>query len=304
MANTQIQAPTTANWLEIGALIALWGTSFMFITLSLESFSPLGIVSCRVLLAALVLTGVMYLKGLRLPTAPYAWLVFLILAIVGNVLPFYLITWGQQEVSSGIAGLLMAIMPLATLILAHYLVAGESMNRFKIAGFILGITGVVIVLWPSIVGGSSTLFSSLLILLAALAYAFNSILVRRLPQSEPMVSVAGVMITASLLIVPLWLMQETPWSQEQTYTTKALLSLIWLGIGPTAIATLLLFSVIGSAGPSFLSNINYVIPVVAYFTGALILGEAIEWHSIAALSLIIFGIALSRRRPSLVVREN
>lgn len=297
MANSQIQAPTTANWFALIALIVLWGTSFMFITLSLESFSPLGVVACRVLLAALVLATVMTIKGLRLPTEPYAWLVFLILAIVGNLLPFYLITWGQQEVTSGIAGLLMAVMPLATMILAHYLVAGENMNRFKVAGFVLGITGVVLVLWPAIVGGSSTLFSSILILLAALAYAFNSILVRRLPQSEPMVSVAGVMIAASVLIVPLWLLQETPWQQEQVYTTKALLSLVWLGIGPTAIATLLLFAVIGSAGPSFLSNINYVIPAVAYFTGALVLGEAIEWHSIAAMALIILGIALSRRVP-------
>lgn len=295
MNNPQIQKPTPANWLTLLALIALWGTSFMFITLSLESFSPLGIVSCRVLLAALVLTGVMYLNGLRLPVAPYAWLVFFILSVVGNLLPFYLITWGQQEVSSGIAGLLMAVMPLATMLMAHYLVAGEHLNRFKIAGFVFGISGVLIVLWPSIVGGNSTLFSSLLILLAALAYAFNSILVRRLPQSAPMVSAAGVMITASVLIVPLWLLQETPW--QQVYTTKSLFALIWLGVGPTALATLLLFAVIGSAGPSFLSNINYVIPVVAYFTGALILGEVIEWQSIAALSLIIFGIALTRRLP-------
>ncbi len=297
MTNPQVQTPTLDNWLALLALIVLWGTSFVFITLSLESFSPLGIVACRVLLAALVLAGVMYLKGLRLPTAPYAWLVFFILSIVGNLLPFYLITWGQQEVTSGIAGLLMAVMPLATMILAHYLVAGESMNRFKVAGFILGITGVVVVLWPSIVGGSGTLFSSLLILLAALAYAFNSILVRRLPQSEPMVSVAGVMVTASVLIVPLWLLQEMPWQQQNEVSMKSLLALLWLGVGPTAFATLLLFAVIGSAGPGFLSNINYVIPVVAYFAGALILGEVIEWHSIAALSLIILGIALTRRQP-------
>ncbi len=295
-ASTPLQLPTMGNWLALLALIALWGTSFMFITLALKGFSPLGIVACRILLAALVLSGVMSLKGARLPTAPYAWLVFFILGIIGNLLPFYLITWGQQEVSSGIAGLLMAIMPLATMILAHYLVAGEDLNRFKVAGFLLGISGVLLVLWPSIVGGSSTLFSSILILLAALAYAFNSILVRRLPQSEPLVSVAGVMISASVLIVPLWLFQETPWRQEQTYPLTAVLSLLWLGVGPTALATLLLFAVISSAGPSFLSNINYVIPVVAYFTGALILGEAIEWHSIAALTLIIAGIALTRRR--------
>ncbi|MEZ5538093.1 MAG: DMT family transporter [Thiolinea sp.] len=287
--------PTLANWLSLFALIVFWGTSFMFISLSLESFTPIGIVSMRVLLAAIVLTLVMYLRGLRLPLTGLAWLVFLIFGIVGNLLPFYLISTGQKEVSSGIAGLLMAVMPLATMVLAHYFVAGESLNRFKVMGFMLGISGVAIILWPSIVGGHSDLLSSLLILLAALSYALNTILVRRLPSFDPVVSSSGVMIIASLIMVPLWLATEAPLQQE--YSLTALLSMFWLGIGPTGIATLILFAVITSAGPTFLSYINYVIPVVAYFTGALILGEALEWRSLGALLLIIIGIALTRRVP-------
>ncbi|MGB1009011.1 MAG: DMT family transporter [Thiolinea sp.] len=287
--------PTLGNWLSLVALIAFWGTSFMFITVSLDSFSPIGVVASRVLLAALILTGFMWFKGLRLPTDAFTWLVYLILSIMGNLLPFYLISRGQQEVSSGITGLLMAIMPLATMIMAHYLVAGERLNRFKVAGFCLGVTGVITILWPSIIGGHGTLFSSLLILMAALSYALNSILVRRFPKSDPLVAGAGVMLVASVLIVPVWLVQELPW--QQTYSLKSLLSVLWLGIGPTGIATILLFAVIGSAGPTFLSYINYVIPAVAYFTGALILGEVIEWHSMAALLLIILGIALTRRVP-------
>lgn len=266
----------------------------MFTTVSLQSFSPMGIVSLRVLIAAIILTLFLFAKGLRLPTDPLAWAVFLLLGIMGNLLPFFLISTGQKEVSSGIAGLLMAFMPLATMILAHYFVIGENLNRFKILGFVLGITGVAIVLWPSILGAHSNLLSGLLILLATFSYAINAILVRRLPSYNPVVMSAGVMIISSITIVPLWLWQDLPW--QQSYSLKATLSVLWMGIGPTAFATIILFAVISSAGPTFLSYINYVIPVVAYFTGALVLGEAIEWHSLAAMLLIIWGIALTRKR--------
>lgn len=104
-----------------------------------------------------------------------------------------------------------------------------------------------------------------------------------------------MLITGSLIIVPIWLFRDLPW--QQTYSQQAILSLIWLGIGPTGIATLLYFAVIGNAGPTFLSNINYIIPVVAYFTGALVLHEVIEWQSLAALGLIISGIAITRYMP-------
>jgi drug/metabolite transporter (DMT)-like permease len=286
--------PTVKDWLSLLLLILLWGTSFMFTAVSLQSFSPVGIVSLRVLIAAIILTIFMYAKGWRLPVAPLAWGIFLLIGIMGNLLPFLLISIGQKDISSGIAGLLMAFMPLATMILAHYFVVGESLNRFKIFGFVLGISGVVIVLLPSLVGAHSNFLSGLLILLATFSYAVNTILVRRLPSYNPLVTGAGVMIVSSFAIVPLWLWQDLPW--QQSHSLKATLSVLWLGIGPTAFATMLLFAVIRAAGPTFLSYINYVIPIVAYFTGALLLGEAIEWHSLVAMLLIILGIALTRKR--------
>lgn len=289
-----VQTPVVKDWLSLLALIAFWGTSFMFIKLSLASFSPLGVVAVRVMLAALLLTAVMFIRGLRFPKLGWSWGYFLLFAFFGNVLPFYLISWGQQNVSSGIAGLLMAIMPLATMVMAHYLLVGESLNRFKVAGFLLGISGVAVILWPTVSAKDSALLSSLLILLAALSYAFNSILVRRLPRHDVLIAGAGLMIAASALVVPIWLTQDVPWQQD--YDWNAVASVIWLGIGPTGLATLLYFSVIASAGPTFLSYVNYFIPVVAYFAGALLLGEVVEWHSMSALLLIVAGIALSRRR--------
>ncbi|MHA2938027.1 DMT family transporter [Vibrio sp. RC27] len=286
--------PTIKDWLSLLVLILLWGTSFMFTTVSLESFSPVGIVSLRVLFAAVILTFFMLAKGLSLPKEPLTWGVFLLLGAVGNLLPFLLISIGQKDVSSGITGLLMAFMPLATMILAHYFVVGERLNRFKILGFLLGISGVAVVLGPSIVGTQNNLLSGLLIVLATFSYAVNAILARRLPSFDPIVTAAGVMIVSSVAIVPLWLWQDLPW--QQSYSFKSTLSLLWLGVGPTACATIILFSVVRTAGPTFLSYINYVIPLVAYFTGAIILNEAIELRSLVAMLLIIVGIALTRKR--------
>ncbi|MCB1620363.1 MAG: DMT family transporter [Thiothrix sp.] len=287
--------PEARDWFSLLGLILLWGTSFLCISLSLESFSPPGIVAMRVLLAAIMLTLVVWLKRLPFPRDLRTWLLFGLLGIVGNLLPFYLISAGQQHVSSGIAGLLMAIMPLITMLLAHYLIPGETLNRYKLLGFSLGIIGVGIILMPRVSPGGSSLSSSLLILLAAGSYALNSILIRRYSRSHVLVASAGVMIMASLMVVPVWLWQESP--LQQTYSLKSLLALSWLGLGPTGIATLLYFSVVARAGPTFLANINYFVPVVAYLTGALILGEPLEWHSLSALLLIIAGIGLTRRPP-------
>ena len=288
---------TLTNWALLMCLVFLWGTSFMFISVSVENIDPLSIVFYRVLLGALVLTVIVYATGLRLPLAPSAWLVFLIFGIVGNVFPFFLISWGQQSVNSGIAGMIMAIMPLMTMILAHYFVDGEDLNRFKIIGFALGITGITILLGPVFEGGGRAALSGFAIFIAATSYAVNSILVRRLPQYNPIVAGAGMLIAATITLLPVWWFLAPGYPVDTSM--KSMMAVLWLGIGPTGIASIILFTVIKRAGPTFLSTINYMIPVVAFFTGALILSEPIEWHSILALVTILSGIGLTRYRASI-----
>jgi drug/metabolite transporter (DMT)-like permease len=284
------------NWLLLMGLVFLWGTSFMFISVSLESFHPLTTVFYRVLIGALILTLVVYAKGLKLPFNVGAWLAFLVMGIVGNVLPFFLISWGQLSVNSGIAGMIMATMPLITMILAHYLVDGENLNRYKILGFSFGIGGIAVLLGPVFEGGGQAAYGGIAIFIAASSYAVNSILVRRLPKLNPFISTAGVLIAATVVVFPIWLVVVP--ANSATISTTALSATIWLGIGPTAIATLMLFAVITRAGPTFLSTINYMIPVVAFFTGAYVLSEPVEWSSIVALVIILSGIALTRFRAN------
>jgi len=170
------------NWALLLCLVFLWGTSFMFISVSVETVDPFSIVFFRVVLGALVLVLVVYSRGLRLPLSINAWLAFLLMGFLGNLLPFFLISWGQQSVNSGVAGMIMAIMPLMTMLLAHYFVEGENLNRYKIIGFTLGITGITILLGPVFEGGGRAVLSGIAIFIAATSYAVNTILVRRLPR--------------------------------------------------------------------------------------------------------------------------
>jgi drug/metabolite transporter (DMT)-like permease len=287
---------TLTNWALLMCLVFLWGTSFMFVSVSVETVDPLSIVFFRVFLGAFVLTIIVHAMGLRLPLSLTAWLVFLAFGIVGNVLPFFLISWGQQSVNSGVAGMIMAIMPLMTMLLAHYFVEGENLNRYKVIGFTLGITGITILLGPVFEGGGRAVLSGFAIFIAATSYAVNSILVRRLPQFNPIVAGAGMLIAATITLLPVWWLLAPEFGVA--VSTKSTIAVIWLGIGPTGIASVILFTVIKRAGPTFLSTINYMLPVVAFFTGAIVLSEPIEWHSILALITILSGIALTRFRAS------
>ena len=281
------------NWGLLMVLVALWGSSFLFIAISVDTVDPISVVFYRLVLGALVLALVVYARGLKFPRSARIWGGFLLMAIAGNSLPFFLITWGQQTIDSGVAGMIMAIMPLMTMVLAHYLVEGETLNRYKIIGFSLGISGVALLLGPVFEGGTRALVSGLAIFTAATCYAVNAILIKRLPRFSPMVGACGVLIMASLVILPFWLWFAP---ENNSISQDSMMAVIWLGIGPTGIATIVLFAVIDRAGPTFLSNINYLVPVVAFFCGAWLLAEPVSWHHFVALATILGGIAITRIR--------
>ena len=288
-----MQRDQIINWVLLLSLVALWGTSFLGIKVSLQSFTPDQVVVLRLAIGAIVLIAFMLARGKRLPTKPIAWAHFMLLGLVGNVLPFWFIAQGQVFVTSGMAGLLMAIMPLITLILAHFFITGENLNRNKLLGFVFGISGIVLILGPTILGSENSLVGCLLVLSAAVLYAANSIIARRLPTYSSAVVSTGVVICAALISLIIWpSVLGIDWHQVPNL---ALFTIVWLGIFPTGVAAIIFFVLIRRAGPTFLSNINYLIPLVAYFMGALVLGELVVWHDMIALLAILFGIAVSRR---------
>ena len=285
---------TLRHWLLFATLTVLWGTSFLNIAVTLRSFTPEEIVAWRLVFAAAVLLIFMFVRGKRLPTNIKDWAKFSMFATLGNLLPYWLITNGQQTVTSGMAGLLMAVMPLGTMILAHWFIAGERLNRNRIIGFVMGISGVLFVLWPSLISGSNSFYGALIILLAACSYAVNTILIRLYSNYDISVVSAGVMLSAAIWGAILW---PEMWAVEwQQVSTLSLISLLWLGLVPTGIASVIYFVLVKQAGPNFVSNNNYIIPVVAYLAGAAVLGEQMLWTDVVALAVILTGIAISRRK--------
>jgi len=276
-------------------LVALWVTSFMFTAISVQTVDPVSVTFYRLFLGALVLALVVWARGHRLPRDRRVWGGFLLMAMVGSALPFFLISWGQQAVDSGVAGMIMAIMPLLTMVFAHYFVEGETLNRYKLIGFTLGITGVALLLGPVFEGGGRAFWGGLAIFTAATCYAVNTILIKRLPRYSPMVGACGVLIMASLVMFPFWLVFRP---EGSGISEDSMFSVIWLGIGPTGIATIVLFAVIDRAGPTFLSTINYLIPVVAFLCGAWLLSEPVGWVHYTALATILAGIGITRFRAN------
>lgn len=304
--------PTLQDWIGLVILTVLWGSAYAFIKHAVVTIPPGMLILSRIGLGAVLLTGWAMMRGRRLPHwRDPRWLWFAALGFFGNTLPFYLITWGQQYIDSALTGILVATMPLATVALAHFFVPGEHMTARKLIGFLIGFLGVIILLGTDIqIGadglsvelqsvalagpGSVAFLAQLAIVGAAFCYGINAVTARLLPDTPPSVSGAGVLIMATLLSLPPALLEI---GEIGPVPANAWLVALWLAIGPTAIATVLLMQVSRSAGPGFLAVVNYMTPLAAVVTG-FIIGEQLGWNSGVALSVILAGVWLARRRPA------
>jgi drug/metabolite transporter (DMT)-like permease len=292
------QQRTPVEWALLLSLVAMWGSSFMFNKLAVASVPPATVVAGRLALGTITLLVLVYARGLRLPPLGPIWGAYALLGFLGNALPFFLIAWGQQVVDSALAGILMAAMPLATLVLAHFVVHGEHMTTNRLAGFVLGFLGIVFLMEPAAVAGiggaAIQILAQLAVLGGALCYSANSVLARLLIKTDFLVAATGTLLVAAALMLPIALLHDKPWTLHPSGASLA--SIVWLGVGPTAIATICYFRLISSAGPTFMSLVNYLSPAIAVFLGVTLLGEKPGVAAYAGLTCILLGIAISQWR--------
>jgi len=285
------------HWSLLLSLVVMWGSSFLVQKIAVTALPPDGIVAARLVIAAALLLGFALATGKRMPpfAEARAWKYFALMAVFGNALPFFLIAWGQRGIDSGLAGILMAVMPLSTILLAHFFVPGERLNPAKSIGFAFGFCGIVILIGPEALlqfeGGGTALISQLSVLGGAVCYAINSIIARHRPAGDPLVGAAGVMLVGSVMMAPVATFSHAGSLPEVPF--GAGLAVLVLGVISTAVATVVFLRLIALAGPSFLSLINYLIPLWAVLVGMLFLGEEPRWNALAALALILGGIALA-----------
>ena len=299
-----------AEWGLLFVLVALWGSSFMLVRVALDAFTPVAITAGRLLIGAGVLVLFLLLTRRRPPAGLRTWLFFLAMALVGNALPFFLIAWGQRDIPSGLTGILMAVMPLVTLVLAHFLVAGERLTPRRLAGFVVGFAGVFVLIGPearaAMVGLEASFIAQLAVLGAAVCYGAAAIIARRGPVLNPVVTAAAVLSMAGVVVGAFLLAGGLRDGQAAAAHAAIAVApagaLLALGALSTGLATVVYFSLVARAGPTFLSLINYLIPVWAVVLGTLALGERLPTRAFAALGLILGGMVLARwqfrpRRP-------
>lgn len=287
-------APSLRDWAALILLTVLWGSAFAFIKHGVQSLPPSALIFVRIALAATVLTGWAVARGHRLPALrDPRWLWFCGLGFFGNTLPFFLVSWGQQHIDSALAGILVATMPLATIAMAHALVPGEQLTVRRLTGVVVGFFGVVLLLGPAALSdlGGRDVWAQLAVVAAAICYGINAILARLLPDTAPSVSSAGMLICGTIFAMPLGL-----WDLAHLVHVDgtAWAAVVWLAAGPTALASLVLMQVARTAGPNFLAIANYLTPIAAMITGALI-GETIGWSAMLALAVILTGVWLARK---------
>jgi drug/metabolite transporter (DMT)-like permease len=295
-AITTRPAPSPLAWLTLVVLGLIWGGSFLGVELALTGFAPISIAATRITLAAVLLAAIALLAGHGLPPTGTArgrriWLHCLGMGVFSNALPFALLSWGQARVTSGFAGITMAVVPLLILPLAHVFVPGERLTTRKLVGFVIGFAGVALLIGPS--GGAEPApgIARLACIGASCCYAVGSIITRRAPPGPYLSFGAGGLLVAAALILPLALAVD---GLPHDPPRQALLGVLYLGIFPTALATVMLVFVIQSAGPSFLGLVNYQVPVWAVLIGMVVLGEELPPQFIGALALILAGLAVSQ----------
>ncbi len=294
--------PKPYDWALLAALTIFWGSSYALTKLSLESFPPMTMVFVRLFIGGIIALAWAFALGRKVPPLRSAisagitkeWLFFIAMAIVGNMAPFFLISWGQREVPSSLAGILVAIMPLATLAAAHVLITHERITLPRLAGYFMGFGGIVVLLGvDAILGiGNGAPLHQFAILAGALLYSANSLLVRFAPHQDPFMSAGIVSIVGAVIALPFALYLDQPWNIIPT--GNAVFGLTMLSIMSTGLAGIVYYALIKSAGPTFMSLTNYLAPLFAVALGIFILAERPTLTAYAALGLILGGVAISQ----------
>lgn len=282
-----------ADYALLTLLAAVFGSSFLFTNLAVESIPPFTVVASRIALAAVVIVAWLIFRGEGLPRGGvWGWIVAS--ALFGNAIPFSLISWGQQEVDAGLTAIFMAVMPLTTVVLAHFVTDDEKLNRWTFTGVWFGLAGVVVLMgWQALSAVGDNVWYQLAILLGAMCYAVNALITRKLTHLSKWSMSAGLLLAATGLTVPLALLFESPW--QQSPSASSIYAVFALAAGPTALATWLILVIIGRQGASFLSQINFMVPMFGVFFGAVFLHERLPANAWAALSIILVGVALARK---------
>jgi drug/metabolite transporter (DMT)-like permease len=281
----------------------VFGSTYLFVSLGLQTIPPVTLAAARALLGALALLALTLMFGHEIPRDARSWRAFALIGFFGGALPFTMMSFAQQRIESSLAAIIITSMPLFTLALAH-LFTDDRASRRKFAGVLIGFSGILLLLGPAALRGQgSSVLGQLLYVGVAISYAVMGVIIRRLGAG------AGTALSrtacsngiAAVILVPLAFLIEEPLAVSPSL--HSWIGVLGLGLISSTLGQFLVFRLNATAGPNFTSANNYMGPPVGILWGVLLLGEEITWLRLAAMLVIFAGIAFATTRTGVVRQE-
>ena len=259
----QIQSATAIDYALLFMLSAIWGSAFVGIEYALTLFDPFFVAFLRIFFASFFLLIYVYIKKLPLPKDFKTWRMLIILGILNNAMPFYLISWGQQYISAGTAAVMLAFGPFVALVVSHLITDDEKITFFKMVGVVFGFIGVFILLGDDFLkGDANSLYGKIALLFAVLGYISSGFLIRKLSHVHTVVCSTSMFTTAWLLMSPFLFVISY---ESFDIVSLPFVATLYLAIVPTALASLIRINLVKKTGVQFMSQVAYLIPLFAIF---------------------------------------
>ena len=286
--------PTRTDYIVLFALGALWGSSFGAIKIALHGVTPLTVMSVRILLAGAALLLLIRVRKTPFPRGIQNWIKIGWMALFGTLVPFFLVPWGQLQIDSSLAAILMAVNPLFALTLGHFFSDHESFTLRQLLAMLVGFSGILLVFGENAISSiNGNIWAQLAVIGAGFCYTISGVIVSRVRGASADSVSASIFICSSVIVFPLWMILEQPWSLH--FETESLLALTHLGLVSTGMAFLMRYYIILRAGAVFLSYVAFIIPMFGILFGILFLGETISVNTMGAVVLILSGVYLGRK---------
>ncbi|QRY67389.1 EamA family transporter [Ensifer sp. PDNC004] len=272
------------------ALATLWGASYTFIKIGIETIPPVTLIAARTLIAGTLLLAVLRWRGLSLPRDAATWRRFLFQACLNSVVPFTMIAWAEQTIDAGIASILNATTPIFAFLMTALITRHEAVTARKLVGIVAGMTGISLIIGMEAFGGlGEQLLPQLAVVLATVCYAGAAIFGRGFKGLDPMMPAAGSLIAGAALLIPVSLVVDRPWTLSPS--AESLLALVGLAVFSTALAFAIYFRLIQTLGSVGATAQAYLRVPIGVAIGALFLGERLSDTAWIGLGCVIVGVA-------------
>ena len=302
MTTSMLPAPSLAKEIALLAVLAtLWGASYTFIKIGVETIPPVTFIAARTLIAGGLLLAIIKLRGLSLPRDPAIWKRFLIQACINSVVPFTLIAWAELTVNAGLATILNSTTPIFAFLLTVLITRHEAVTARKLFGVVAGVIGISLIIGlEAFHGVGKEALAQLAIVAATISYAAAAIFGRGFKGLDPMMPAAGSLLCGAVLLIPVSLVIDQPWTIVPS--THSILALLGLSIFSTALAFVIYFRLIHTLGSVSTTSQAYLRVPIGVGIGVLFLGESLNPTAWIGLVCVIAGVAAmtlpTRRRAA------